>query len=81
MRFLMVVVLLLSGIVSGTVAGLIFWIAGYNIGAIALSYWVAGSTAVIFAVLIQVIFQKFLCINSLSHNEIKLIRRPPSTRP
>jgi len=44
----MVVVLLLSGIVSGTVAGLIFWIAGYNIGAIALSYWVAGSTAVIF---------------------------------
>ncbi|WP_156117897.1 hypothetical protein [Paracoccus sp. PAMC 22219] len=63
----MVIVLLCSGIIAGTFAGIAFWIAGYGIGMIALAYWATGSTAVIVTVLTQVLFSPFIFRRSRLH--------------
>ena len=62
----MVIVLLCSGIIAGTFAGIAFWIAGYGIGMIALAYWATGSIAVIVTVLTQVLFNPFVFRRSRS---------------
>ena len=62
----MVIVLLCSGIIAGTFAGIAFWIAGYGIGMIALAYWATVSIAVIVTVLTQVLFSPFVFRRSRS---------------
>jgi len=62
----MVIVLLCSGIIAGTFAGIAFWIAGYGIGMIALAYWATGSIAIIVTVLTQVLFSPFVFRRSRS---------------
>ena len=63
----MVIALLCSGLVAGTLAGIALWIAGYGILLIALAYWAAGSIAIIVMVLIKFILSNFFACSRLAH--------------
>ena len=55
----MVIALICSGIIAGTLAGMAFWIAGYGIAMIALAYWATGSIAIVFMVMIKIMLSHY----------------------
>lgn len=72
----MVIALLCSGIVAGTLAGIVSWIAGYGIAMIALAYWAAGSIAIGVMVMTKIMLSHyFFCagcpIDKLEHSPKK----------
>jgi len=76
----MVIVLILLGVIVGTVTGLVFWISGYGIGTILLAYWAMGSTTVISVVFFQALFYQLSCKSKSRHIQNKFLRRT-LTRP